>query len=302
MPSDSPAAALITLGAMVRDLREPSADDVAGHYDKLMIYGNQFIRFCKDCKLKCRPEIKKCGYSKEATGRLRSQNIRGTVQVSDQTDFESGILKWIQPSGRKSQAIVTPVPAHAKEYYIDGESPCEWRNDEGCLPDWSYDKIFNGAKLLPENLSRSFSGLCFAGRATGKSASKEICDSFRFSDKNTHYLLSQLLAIQDWSNYQVSRVNYFNTRTNKTDRNIGSPYLVVADGDISFLRVIDRNEFKDCDIIGVIHRTMDYDRLEAVGLKMQPNIWVEPDYEVLKGIEQPPRGISITILKSRNSK
>lgn len=301
MPCDTPAAALITLGAMVRDLGDPSANDVTGQYDKLLKYANQFLNFCKDCRCKCNPKKRNCGFSKEATGRLRKQNVRGTVKICDQTDFESGTLKWTEPSGRNSQCIVTPEPAHAMEYFIDGELPCEWRNDDGRIPDWPYDKMCTGIKILPENFIRSFSGLCFAGRATGKSASKEMCDLFSFNDQNVTYSLSQLLGIQDWSAEQVSRVNYFNTRTNKFDRNIGMPTLVVADGDLSFHRVFDHSDFNSCDIIGVISRTMESDRLESLGLKMQPSLWYEPDCESINEIAALPKGISITVLKRRAS-
>jgi hypothetical protein len=133
-------------------------------------------------------------------------------------------------------------------------------------------------------------------------ASKEMCDLFSFNDQNVTYSLSQLLGIQDWNADQVSRVNYFNTRTNKFDRNIGMPTLVVADGDLSFHRVFDHSDFTSCDIIGVIPRTMESDRLESLGIKMQPSLWYEPDCESINEIADLPSGISITVLKRRASK
>lgn len=301
MPCDSPAAGLISLGAMARDLSDPQANDVDGHYDKLLNYARQFLHSCEPCDLKCHPEIKHCGYAKEAKGKLRSPLLpQGTVTISGKTDFEQRQIKWVQRDGHRNHVLVTPTPHHAKYYHIDGEPPCQWNDVGGELPRSPYQSLFDGVTIIPENLRRSYSGLCFAGRITGESASKGVCEQIRLTDGNCTYSLKQLLAIHDWSNSQVSRMAYFNARTQKLDRNATTPTLVVADGDVAFLRACDHPEFQSCDVIGVVHRTMEYDRLEAVGIKMLPSLWFASDTDTLYELPSSPKGISIAVLKGRN--
>lgn len=63
MPCDSAAAGLIALGAMVRDLADSNANDVAGHYDKLLQYARQYLKSCNPCVFKCKPQLSQCGYT-----------------------------------------------------------------------------------------------------------------------------------------------------------------------------------------------------------------------------------------------
>lgn len=164
MPCDSPAAGLVALGAMVRDLGDPKANDVDGHYDKLLNYARQFLQHCEPCDLKCKPAVKRCGYAREATGRLRSPLLpHGTVTISEKTDFGQRQIKWIQPDGHRNHALVIPTPQHVKNYHIDGEAPCQWNDAAGELPLWPYQDLF-GVTIIPGNLRHSYSGLCFAGR------------------------------------------------------------------------------------------------------------------------------------------
>jgi hypothetical protein len=85
------------------------------------------------------------------------------------------------------------------------------------------------------------------------------------------------------------------------DRRAASPNLVIADGDSAFLRAFDHSEFQRADILGVVHRALDRDRLEAVGTKMLPSQWFEPDTDRLCELPPKPKGVSIVILKSRTT-
>lgn len=297
MPCDSPAAGLIALGAMVRNLGDPHANDVDGHYDKLLNYARQFLQSCAPCDLKCNPDIKRCGYAKEATGKLRSPLYpRRTIEVSPRTDFAKRELALAHNNGM----IEWPSPQYAVNWHIDGDPVPELNQMDGQLPSDPYKALFHEATIIPENLRRSYSGLCFAGRITGETASKEVCDQVRLTDGKCTYSLRQLLAVHDWSDNRISRMAYFNARTQKVDRNAATPTLVVADGDIAFLRAWDHTDFQASDVIGVIHRTVEHDRLEAVGVKMQPNLWFAADVDTLCELPAVPKGISIAVLKGRN--
>ena len=89
MPCDSAAAGLIALGALIRDLGNNTATNVGGHYNALLRYARQYIKSCRDCDMRCHPELKRCGYSYEATGLVRDKNNKRYC-VSESTDFNQG--------------------------------------------------------------------------------------------------------------------------------------------------------------------------------------------------------------------
>ena len=132
----------------------------------------------------------------------------------------------------------------------------------------------------------------------GRSAVQELCDSFRIIVGSKTFSLSELLTIQGWNtNNKISRMTFFNSRTEKPDRRINNTRLVIADGDDSFLNIIRRSEFQSSDVIGVIHRTMSREKLEEVGNKLSGlNQWYRNETEMLNNIFEPiPYGISINI-------
>jgi hypothetical protein len=296
MPCDSPAAGLIALGAMVHDLGDPLANDVDAHTKRLLNYARQYLEHCKLCTLRCHPELKRCGYTKQATGRLRSPLLRGTVQISGQTDFDAGELKWLQ-----GNSVVTRKRDHLKDYHIEDEPPCEWNDAVGELSPAPYELLFRDAAIISDNLRRSYGGLCLAGRGTGQGATRSTYEQVHIGDAVCEYSLSEILAIPEWSDCRISRLAYFNSRTRRMDRRAASPNLVIADGDSAFLRAFDHSEFQRADILAVVHRSLDRDRLEAVGTKMLPSQWFEPDTDRLCELPPKPKGVSIVILKSRTT-
>ena len=161
--------------------------------------------------------------------------------------------------------------------------------------------MVDGARIVPENLRTSFSGLCLSGRVGGETATRDICGSIRFRAGNEEHRLADLLSIHGWNGSGgVSRLSFFNPRTDRFDRFGGIPGLVVADGDASFLSVLRRKEFQRSDVIGVVHRILDRDRLEGLGNRMLDlRQWYEEEHGP---VEQSPAsfcGISISMLKQK---
>lgn len=296
MPCDSAAAGMIALGAMVRDLGRPHATDVQGHYDRLMDYARQFLKDCEPCNMKCRPELRNCGHSRQATGILRSTvHPSRKFTISPKTDFVERKLYWVYPGGM----IEWRAPEHARGWYIAGDPPAQWDITNGKIQTDVYQAIFPSVTSVPDNLQTSYSGLCFAGRSTGESAARAMCATTRFASAGTEHQLDDLLTIHGWSSSGVARMAYFNSRTEQLDRHNAAPKLVVADGDAAFLKVLGAPMFSSSDIIAVVHRNIDRDRLEAVGLKLQPNQWFEVDEDTLCTLPSHPRAISISILRER---
>jgi hypothetical protein len=193
------------------------------------------------------------------------------------------------------------VSNYARDWSIDGQPAINSDTRLASLGAAPYENVVDGASPLPENLSRSFSGLCLAGRSRGKSSSREMMGSVRFTCGGNEHGLADLLTIDDWSTSNpVSRVSFYNSRTRRLDRFGCSPSLVVADGDSGFLRVLDEQRFQNSDVIGVVERTLEHERLESVGNKMATlRRWYEVDVESARRADSAPNGITVTTLVRR---
>lgn len=300
MPCDSAAAGLIALGALIRDLGNPIANDVDGHFDALLRYARQYLESCRHCTVSCRPGMGSCDYVARATGLLRHQGrkLYEIFTVSNRPDIEKQSIGCSNSRLKLDRWIFR---RSAVDWKIDGEPPPQSIDHEGALPEEAYVRIVAGAQIIPENLQRSFSGLCLAGRVAGGTATHEACTLIRFRSANGDYALSDLLTVREWSPSNViSRMTFFNARTEQFDRRSSGSALVVADGDGGFLKMLGRPEFQRSDVIGVIHRTVERDHLEAVGNRMLGlRQWYAEDSEMLSRLTPTPRGISVLILKRR---
>lgn len=302
MPCDSAAAGLISLGALINDLGNPKANDIDGHYKSILRYAHQFLNFCRDCELaECEPRVKRCGFSHKASGQVRSPLYpRKIFSVSDRTDFQTGQIAWeTRGRGNSGPAISFPDPDYAINWQIEGEAPVQINAESEKLTEAKYDSFYPQENIVADNLERSYSGLCLAGRVTGETATKERINSISFKFGFAEHNLSELLTIKNWSrNIIVSRITFFNTRTGKMDRSGTIPGLVVADGDNSFLRVLSCSEFQQSDVIGVMHRSIERDRLEDVGNKISSlRQWYQDGVDFNQIITSAPRGMGVMVLE-----
>lgn len=298
MPCDSAAAGLITLGSMIRDLANPEANVIDGHYDALLRYARQYLESCRDCEVKpCNPAVKGCGYTARASGKLRSLRVqRTTVAISERTNVEERKLTLLHRKGM----LESPNPEYATDWHIDGEPPPQANLVDGELSSEPYQRLIKEVQIVSENLRRTYSGLCLAGRAAGESASRAMCSAIRFQDGIAEFGLENMLTVHGWSEGMVSRVSFFNTRTTELDRYSPLPSLVIADGDVAFLKTLGRPEFQQSDIVGVINRAVERESLEAVGNKLLGlRQWYEPDEDLLNSLPSVTRGISVAILRRR---
>jgi hypothetical protein len=296
MPCDSAAAGLIALGALIKDLGRDTATNIGGHYDALLRYGRQYVESCRTCDVRCHPELKRCGYSSEATGLLRDKGKK-LYRISGATDFENE--KRLVVAIERGSWIV--FPKRALDLQIDGEPPPRLIGSAGALPGSAYAQIVEGTQIISTNLCESYLDLCLAGRVAGETASREACAAIRFRCADSDHGLVDLLTIPGWSSSRtVSRMNFFNARTEQLYSHVSSTALVIADGDACFLKVLNQRDFQRSDIIGVVHRTVDRDHLELVGNRMMDlRQWYTEDIVTLAAAPSPPRGAGILILKRR---
>jgi hypothetical protein len=299
LPCDSAAAGLISLGALVRDLCDPAANDESNHFLALSRFTRQYVDSCRTCNIRCDPSEKGCGYSERASGIVRDRDGR-RYRVTDSIDhatYGSSILCV------REEVTTYLLSSYAKHWTIDGQPRINTDTRGASLDAAPYQHIIDGAKPLLKNLSRSFSGLCLAGRSRGESSSRDMMGSIRFNCGGLEHGLADLLTIDDWSSCNpVSRVSFYNSRTRRMDRFGCSPSLVVADGDSGFLRALDERRFDNSDVIGVVERTLEHDRLESVGNKMTTlRRWYEVDTESARLGGPAPYGITVTILVRRST-
>ena len=168
-------------------------------------------------------------------------------------------------------------------------------------PQFYEELIEDVAPPLEINLLRSDSAICPTCRVAGESVSRGAFSAIRLESRDRVADLAELLTVHRWSPDTVSRVTFFNSRTRQLDRNAGFTSLVVADGDSAFLRAIDTPEFKESDVVGVIHRTVERDRLELVGTKLADlSQWYVPDGDMLDRVPPPP-GITVSVLQRRHA-
>lgn len=274
MPADSAASGLITLGLMRKCLESGDAHDVAAHYQRLLRLAR-----ARDARVVlC--HVQRPGWY-----------VFDGFSAAD----EPMVLKLRDPNRQR----VNIHPSTAANWYVDGEAPAAIQegNQVPYGPIYSQLVKTDGA-ILPANLIRSHSDVCLAGRAAGGAQTERWIANIRFRENELEAELSKLLLIQDWMPGTISRVRFFNARTRTFDREAGNPQVVVADGDASLLQILASRDFDECEVIGVVHRTMDREKLEGVGNRLSSlRQWYRQDHSLLGELGDIPRGVTISVLQ-----
>lgn len=274
MPCDSAAAGLVTLGAVRRSIENPTDNDVSRHFQRLQYGGDRILR-----------------HRREGKKRFKLSKLDGLwgQQVTSTNKFISY---------RRSISQL-----NALDWYFEGEPFIEAASGQR-LP---YESVYKGLienanKIIESNLRTTYSGICLAGRVTGKTRTRKVmaCPTFRCDCNCDDTRLDLLLSIHGWSPEMISRASFFNTRTKTRDRETAPPVLTVADGDASFMQVVDSEGFGGSEIIGVLDRTLDRSRLDAVREKMASlDSWYTLDMDSLEIVPATPKGISCAIWRRR---
>lgn len=279
MPCDSPGAALVALGALRWRLSQPNADDMHSHLERI----RQLAR-------------------KGATDVILRHDVHKGRFVVDKIDADGRV--WVRQntgkvSSHKSPLHMAILPDRATSWTFDGEPPAQVVDGNEVPFRAIYTQLVDGFDApLDSNLQRSDSGVCLAGRSMGAAASQAAASSIRLRSQAYDVGLDQLLTVHAWLPNTVSRVSFFNSRTAQHDRPANPPMVVAADGDQSFLTTWEKDTFRHSDVVGVMHRTIERDRLEAVEAKLaQLRQWYVADTSLAEALGLPPCGISFMSLK-----
>jgi hypothetical protein len=274
-PCDSAAAGLIALGALVRRLGEPEANDLGSHKRRIR---------------ELRPGHK---------GTLRNNGYRGHYVVHRRDP--DGTL-WLEHTVKKGRLQF--LEYHAGDWYFDGESPAEARTGSE-LP-WLplYRALApSGFSIDESNLRHSDSSIVLAGRSTGQSVLARMLANLVFEHEANMASVLLLLALQDHQlSGNVSRIRYLNPRASagrEFDRSGLTPRTVIADGSDALLCSLCSEPCESASIIAHIPRTDDQSRLEEVGERLGGlRQWFELDADVVKRLPPPLRGTTVVSLRA----
>lgn len=276
-PCDSAAAGLIALGALVRRLGEPEANDLGSHKRRIR---------------ELRPGHK---------GTLRRNGDRGHYVVQRVDPDES---LWLEHTTKLDRFKY--LEDFAGDWFFDGEAPVEVRRGDE-LPWLSFYRALAPAGFVIDesNFRYSDSSIVLAGRSTGQTMQADIFGSLRFNDGCTISSLLSLLSLQDHQLAPtVSRLRYLNPRASagrEFDRQGAHPRTVIADGGDAFRFALSFDPCSDATIIGHIHRTDDHARLEEVGEALAGlRQWYEPDSQLVERLPAPPPGVMLAALRTRD--
>jgi hypothetical protein len=269
MPSDSAGAGLIALGAMRKRMELDDANDLGTHFQRIL------------------DQARRGG-----TVLVHYASERGRFML----DIDPNGDVWAKKVDTTEKIKINRITA--LKWRFDGEAPVAILHGKQLPNIQVYSNLLSDGNLIkPTNFSESDSGICLAGRIVGEYSTKACMSDIHFRTDGLETDLSKLMTIQNWIPSTVSRIIFYNTRTNSFDRKSGSPMLVVADGDASFLNILSKPEFDKSDVIGVIHRTIERDRLEEVGGKLEGlRQWYDLFPPQPDQISECPRGITVMTL------
>jgi hypothetical protein len=267
LPGDSAGAGLVALGVVRKCLELELADDASVHYARLKLLAahnpdNLTLRHATEDGVFCFDTV-------DATG-----------------------MPWVSMQ-RKPLERRNVIPLRASNWRIYDE-PFIAVGTGARIPFGEiYRNLINNAgEIIEENLMRSFSQVCLAVRAAGKTVTRDTFSSVSLRLVNRPVDLASLLTVSDWSGSSVSRLNAYTTGSKKFDRVVGETKLVIADGHESFLRILDERAFKHSDVIGVYDRVQDRSKLEEIGLKLESLRGWYDDWDA-DDISRPPNGIHV---------
>ena len=278
-PCESPAAGLIALGAVLRRLEEPSADDLSGHLSRL---------------LDLTPET--------AGGVILRHRLR-TNRTYEVVRDEKGTIQF-QERNKTEPARYRLLESNASNWYFDGEPPVEAHRGARLPHAALYEALLpinNG--LRRENLRHTDSYVVLAGRSGGRSVTEGILSAVQLRTAAGEASLSELLAVHGWQPRNVSRVRYFNPRSgagSPFDRSGSPPGLVIVDGPGAFEAVRACRETDHADIVAVVPRTVDPDQLEAIAVSAgNLTQWYELEADPAGHLPPLPTGVEIVTLRRR---
>lgn len=281
-PCESAGAAILTLGAMCFRLTQGGADDLAAHFARIQA-------------------LTGVDHVDRPLWDIRSKGKRAGPFLVKSIEPDTGHV-WVQHSSvMDNRQLITLASAMNWRFY--DEPPLQLQGGAHVPYLDLYKRLVPDTGVIrPENLKRSDSVICLMTRLRGETATRSVAADIRFSVEGAEAGLDELLTVRQWAAEKISRVVLFNTRTGVPDRQTRSAHLVVADGDQAFLNALDEPTMQEADVIGIVPRVLDRDRLEALGHRLAHlEQWYRRDNPSSAGIWGLPPRILAALLTRRST-
>lgn len=273
IPTKAPVAGLVALGAVAADLCDANANDKSRHFDSLLGFARQYLTACKTCIYRCKPNLRKCGYNTESTGILRNINIpRNKYYVQPTTDFLKKDLRINSKLDGTGVGTGFYTPDGVDKYYLDEGVPLSQGRFTTRFDTQPFEQIFPNLNFNKDNLTTSYSALCFAGIASGEIVTQKEFMNFMFKIGGGKSL-STLLPIYGWDNgnTELSRIIYYNSRGKGSfSQTVNSPNLVIADGTDALNSVLsEQKKLGSADVIALVSRIIERSKMEEFSDRLE---------------------------------
>jgi hypothetical protein len=275
-PCDSPGAGLVALGMMRRRLEIPTANDLSSH---IIALRTRLTMNSADTIVR---RVNKPG--RKNRWRFSHQEITGTLWVSCINDPE----------------IRSPIiERRAFDWHIEGEPPVQVLEASPMVMSSVIPFLAKESNaILTENLARTDSAICYAGRGGGERQTRETLSAVQLKHDDDSASLASLLTIDGWHAGRVSRISYYNSRTGVLDREAAPTKVVCIDGPSALQKVVADLRFSAADIVAVVPRTADSNKLEAASQYLASlSQWYTPETSASLSMESAPLGVALIVLK-----
>jgi hypothetical protein len=216
--------------------------------------------------------------------------------VFDKVDSDGSLWAHLISDASERYKIIEEF---AFDWHVDGEPPVLVSSGSPMAMSAISGSLFpDAAPILEENLARTDSAICLAGRTAGGSQTQESLSSVMFRQNGETSSLRSLLTIHGWHAGRISRVIFYNARTREFDRAGRWPSIVCADGVASLSRVLVDARFGQSDVIGIVPRTADTDQIEAASQHLASlSQWYTPDANAAVASGDAPVGVTVLVLR-----
>lgn len=294
-PCDAPAAGLVALGVVMRDLAREAATDESGHVAALHSFANQFLMHCRMCRQKCYPKLVGCGFETESSGVINAPPRPGKSRerklhvhsLSDDT------LVLTDAHGCRDYYSISDV--RQRHLHPAGRPKLATPANKPSIAGQAFSQLKRGWEPRSTNLQRSYSGTCFVGRRTGRDATREWLNRSGFILNGHRFPLSDMLTISGWGTDSVSRLRYASTRGGSChfDREGLDTETAIVDGVTELVDSLACPSLRGASMIAVVPRDSAQDKLDLLAQALHElgyqHVREDPAF-----LSSPPRGICIS--------
>jgi len=289
MPCESAAAAMVALGALRKDLEDGNANNLDGHFDYLKKLRDSLTVEEKDESIL----IDNDGFFWKFENDSSNEEIR--IKPANYKEYIKRKGRIIpNPNGPPSKILFS----HNSYKVRLKTDPIVEVNDQGKTLSKDDYKLVPACmgKMIEDNLSKSYQGLLFVGKASGKDSQyvRNLYD-IHFKDNNSSVSLGKLLTLHHNNETPIARLKFCNNSELKNQSQ--GHYLVVADGVNAFCDSL--QFFKQSDVIGVCARDSSVESAENLLNEIAKKQRYYTDQNNSAMSELSSKSVSIRILEKR---